>query len=159
MSEPLFTAIDNKDPLLALAHSLVAASIDEFRDRLRAPAVLGSAKLRFRDPDRSAALGKDCFFYLWLGDACFHADENLYSGQFFEVPDGFEKYHPLGSRLGFEAEDMFDWMVNDDGRIAGGYTLRLARSRLPADQRAEYDRHVGASSWEPLPFDGVLDPG
>jgi len=31
----------------------------------------------------------------------------------------------------------------------GGYTLRVARSKLPESERADYDRYVGVRVYEP----------
>ena len=151
MNEPQFTAVRLDDPELALAHSRASATIQDF---IRAVQSVGAgvglmAKLRFRDPDLSEELGEDRFFYLWLHQVAYHPEERLLSGAFFEVPEGFEKWHQVGSRLGFEAEDVFDWMVNDDGCVRGGFTIRLNRSRLPADQRAQYDEFIGAISFDP----------
>jgi uncharacterized protein YegJ (DUF2314 family) len=36
-----------------------------------------------------------------------------------------------------------DWVVVEDGRLVGGYTLRLLRSRLPEDQRPLFDQQNG----------------
>ena len=50
-------------------------------------------------------------------------------------------------RLG---EDIFDWMVlSEDGRLFGGFTLRVSPSKLPESERADYDRYVGVRVYEP----------
>src|SRR6185436_9618280 len=47
-------------------------------------------------------------------------------------------------------EDIFDWMVlTEDGRLFGGFTLRVSRSKLPESRRADYDRHIGVRVYEP----------
>jgi uncharacterized protein YegJ (DUF2314 family) len=107
------------------------------------------AKLRFRDPDLSEKEGRDCFFYLWLSEVLFHSNENLLSGIFFEVPEGFEKWHHIGKRLGFEPDDVFDWMVINEGHMKGGFTIRLTRERLANDaERKKYDEYIGINSYE-----------
>ncbi len=150
--EPLFTAIERDDREMDAAHARTAESRELFRSHVdRRGEHVCSAKLRFRDPDLSEELGADQFLFLWLTSVVFHAQDGLYSGVFFEVPSGFRKWHDLGERLGFESEDVFDWMVNDDGRVHGAFTLRVARDRLPEAERGEFDEAVGASAWEPLP--------
>ena len=150
MNDPTFTAMKRNDPEVVEAHAKAAATIPDF-----IAAVQGGgsrkylAKLRFRDPDISEKLGEDRFFYLWLHEVAYHPDEKLLSGEFFEVPEGFEKWHPVGSRLGFEAEDVFDWMILDNGLLRGGFTIRVHRSRLPKDQRAAHDEFIGATSYDP----------
>ncbi len=94
-------------------------------------------------------MGEDRFVYLWLGDAHYHPTERVFSGAFFELPPELEKWHQVGERLAFESEDIFDWMVlTRDGRLFGGYTLRVTRSHLPESQRAGYDEHIGVRSYE-----------
>jgi uncharacterized protein YegJ (DUF2314 family) len=65
------------------------------------------------------------------------------------VPESFQKWHQVGSRLGFEAEDVFDWMVNEGGHLRGGFTIRVTRSRLSEAEKANYDKYIGVISYEP----------
>ena len=98
------------------------------------------SKLRFRDPDLSEKEGRDHFFYLWL------------SGVFFEIPSGFEKHYKVGDRLGFDPEDVFDWMIiNQDGHMNGGFTIRVTRDSLETDlEKSKYDEYIGIKSYEPI---------
>lgn len=151
-SEPLFVAISEDDPEIVQAHARVARSIGLFKSQVTQPGDhICSAKLRFRDPDRSEERGEDQFFFLWLTNTYFHPNEGMFSAEFFEVPEHFAKWHPVGERLAFDPEDIFDWMVNDKGHIHGGFTLRVNRSRLTSEDQAAYDEFVGATTWEPLP--------
>lgn len=148
MNEPLFSAIRDNDPEIAKAHGTAAATISSFRVLIsQMPQSFAMAKLRFRDPDESERQGREVRLYLWLSEVVFHEAEGLYSGQFFEVPAGFEKWHAVGSRLAFDPEDVFDWMIIDDGTVHGGFTLRLKRQRLPESERAGFDAHVGAKRY------------
>lgn len=109
-----------------------------------------SAKLRFRDPDESERLGEDRFLFLWLTGVHYHREERVFSGGFFEVPSELQKWHQVGQQLAFKGEDIFDWMVlTEDGRLFGGYTLRVSRSKLPENQRADYARYIGVKTYEP----------
>lgn len=149
-NEPLFIAIRNDDPAMLNAYAQAAGSLDRFRELLatRSNAVC-SAKLKFRDPDESERLGEDRFVYLWLTSVHYHLPEKLFSAAFFEVPKELTKWHEVGQRLAFEADDIFDWMVLEDGHLHGGFTLRVAREALAPDERAAYDRFIGVSVYEP----------
>ncbi|MBK7908715.1 MAG: DUF2314 domain-containing protein [Gemmatimonadetes bacterium] len=137
---------------MAAAHSRAAATTQHFAAHVaRAGEHVRGAKLRFRDPDLSDELGEDCFVFLWLTTVTYHPDEQLFSGVFFEVPRELRKWHEIGDRLSFEAEDIFDWMILEQGTLHGGFTLRVARQRLAELERADYDRRVGVTSWHPLP--------
>ena len=148
MTEPRFRLLDREDPSVLQAHALAARTMHGFRSLLdRLPNGTGLAKLSFKDPDLSEERGKDFIFFLWLTDVVYHSEGRVFSGTFFEVPDGFEKWHALGSRLAFDDEDVFDWMVIDDGVAYGGFTIRLHRMRLAEEERAEYDEYMGVTSY------------
>jgi uncharacterized protein YegJ (DUF2314 family) len=150
--EPIFTAISQRDFDFQLAYNHAAQTTSHFVEHIqRGGEALRSAKLRFRDPDESERLGEDRFFFLWLGGIHYYADDHVFSGIFFEVPSEFHKWHQVGQCLLFEAGDIFDWMVNDGGHLYGGFTLRVAREKLPEPERESYDRYVGVSAYEPLP--------
>jgi uncharacterized protein YegJ (DUF2314 family) len=149
--QPLFTAIAKSDADFREAYAAASRTLPRFIEQLQSgvPAYF-SAKLRFRDPDASERLGEDQLLYLWLTDVHYQPAERVFSGVFFEVPRELQKWHPVGQRLTFEGEDIFDWMVlTEDGRLSGGFTLRVSRSKLPESERADYDRNIGVRVYEP----------
>ncbi len=150
-NEPLFMAISNSDAGFQSAYERASASLPRFIEHIQSGIKAScSAKLRFRDPDASKRLGEDRFVFLWLADVHYHTAEHVFSGAFFEVPPELQKWHQVGQRLAFEGKDIFDWMfLTADGRLFGGYTLRVARSKLPEKERADYDRYIGVTAYEP----------
>ena len=146
--EPLFSAVRSDNPTLRDAHRLASESILGFRDYTLEHQGRGAAKLRFRDPDESERLGEDRFVYLWLSEVHFHPAEKIFSGVFFEVPKAFQQWHNVGERLGFDPEDVFDWMLLEDGHLYGGFTLRVTRANLPPDQQEAYDQNIGVDVYE-----------
>lgn len=152
MNRPLFRAIQADDREMNAAHARASATISEFLRLVREGGdVRYMAKLSFKDPDRSDRTGEDCLLYLWLSEVVYHPAEGIFSGVFFEVPQEHEKWHQVGQRLGFHAEDVFDWMTVEDGHLRGGFTIRATRSRLEsAEEQAQYDEYIGVSSYEPL---------
>lgn len=149
-SEPLFRAISRNDSEFEMAYARAAATIPRFIEHIqRGEEAIYSAKLRFRDPDESDRLGEDQFAFIWLTGVAYHESERLFSGTFFEVPSEFQKWHQVGQQLAFDPEDIFDWMaLSADGRLFGGYTLRVTRSKLPEGEREEYDRYIGVTKYE-----------
>jgi uncharacterized protein YegJ (DUF2314 family) len=149
--EPLFMAVSHTDPDLQSAYDRAAATLPQFIEHIqRGGDAFYSAKLRFRDPDESERLGEDMFAFLWLTGVQYHAIDRVFTGTFFEVPPEFQKWHQVGQRLAFDPEDIFDWMVlTKHGRLFGGYTLRVARGKLPESERADYDRYIGVTAYEP----------
>jgi uncharacterized protein YegJ (DUF2314 family) len=150
--EPSFLAISQNDPAFHSAYDDAAATIPQFIELIQAGGkAICSAKLRFRDPDLSDRLGENRYVFLWVTSVFYHVEENVFSGVFYEVPSELQKWHRIGQGLSFEAGDIFDWMVNCEGRLFGGYTLRVTRAKLPEEKREDFDRYVGVYAYEPLP--------
>jgi uncharacterized protein YegJ (DUF2314 family) len=149
--EPVVRAISQNDESLQKAYRQAAETLPHFIEWIeRGGKAIHSAKLRFRDPDFSAEMGEDRFLFMWLTTVQYHREEGFFSGVFFEVPKEMQKWHQVGERLGFEGEDVFDWMVLEDGHLYGGFTLRATRDGLPEAERAEYDRYIGVTVYEPV---------
>lgn len=151
-SEPKFNSIKRSDTDMQKAYDMASRTISSFVSKVQ---VGGNsnfmAKLKFRDPKLSEEMGSDQFLFLWLNGVAYHADEQLLSGVFFEVPESLKKWHQVGERLGFYPEDVFDWMVNDNGVVQGGFTIRVTRSRLNTEEeKTKYDEYIGIKSYEPL---------
>ena len=36
-----------------------------------------------------------------------------------------------------------DWMIIDDGRLVGGYSVRVLAERMSEDERKEMEEHMG----------------
>jgi len=89
--------------------------------------------------------------FLWLTSVTYDRKEQRFSGLFFDLPRELTKWHKVGERFAFDAKDIVDWTVVDQGTLYGGFTLRVTRQRLPEAERADYDRRLGATSWHPLP--------
>jgi len=146
--EPLFRMTRKDDPDMLRAYSRAAETVDELIEHLKSGGSRISAiKMRFRDPDQSARLGEDRFLFLWLTVVTHDPDAGTFVVQFFEVPPEFQKWHRPGERLVIERDQVFDWFVNDDGLLYGGYTMRVARARMPEGDRAAFDRYTGVRQW------------
>ncbi|MGC3971417.1 MAG: DUF2314 domain-containing protein [Pirellulales bacterium] len=150
--QPLFAAIADADADFRQAYAEASRTLPQFMAYVQSGlSAIFSAKLRFRDPDESERLGKDQLLYLWLTGVRYHPAERIFSGTFFEVPPALQKWHQVGQTLSFEGDDIFDWMVlTEDGRLFGGFTLRVSRSKLPESERADYDQCIGVRVYEPV---------
>ena len=146
--EPLFTNVRGDDAEMRKAYASAAASLNQFQSHLHRPGDhTCAAKLRFRDPTLSERLGEDRFVFLWLAGIERDQSTNMYTGSFFEVPKELSPWHQPGQRLQFSGDEIFDWFVNDNGLLYGGFTMRVARSRLPEAERANFDNFTGVRQW------------
>lgn len=87
---------------------------------------------------------EDNFVYLWLNNTASEGDE--FTAEVFEVPDSLPQCQ-IGDRYQVTVDELTDWMVNDNGRLSGGFSLRYHRSRLSAPEQLEFDRHIGVSEY------------
>lgn len=86
-----------------------------------------AVKVRFSPPDESA---QD----IWV-------DEVTYSNGVFRGSMGDDipslKLR-MGEKVKIEKEDIVDWMIVEDGRLIGGYTIRLAVQRMSPEEKERF---------------------
>ena len=146
--EPLFRMTRKDDPEMLRAFAHAAGSLDELFGHLQqAGSRTAAVKMRFRDPDQSERLGEDRFVFLWLLVVEHDANTRRLAVEFFEVPPDLQKWHKPGERLIIDSDQAFDWFVNDDGLMHGGFTMRVARARMPEGERAAFDKFTGVRHW------------
>lgn len=114
-------------------------TLDAFRERLSD-----------RDAGRGTALVKTLLegfgdrAYLWL--IVIAHDPDGFVGEIFELPRDLAGY-TIEDHVRVSNADVMDWMINDDGVLHGGFSLRLARARLAPAERPGFDRHVGVREY------------
>lgn len=71
-------------------------------------------------------------------------DEDGFVGRIFELPGDFTQY-AKDMELTVPDNEVQDWMINDDGTLYGGYSLRYSRASMDEAERIAFDRHLGVS--------------
>ena len=110
-------------------------SIDTFLqalNSLQANRTHFSVKVAFRDGDAVE--------YMWLNDVDHQAGTFL--GSVGNVPEVVASVS-FGQAVTVPVSQIADWMFVEDGRLKGGYTIRLMRERLSPEERAEFDENIG----------------
>jgi uncharacterized protein YegJ (DUF2314 family) len=79
--------------------------------------------------------------HLWLTNPSFDEEGNLY-GVVGNQPVSVTSV-AINQRIGIEAQFISDWMIIEDGRLIGGYTIRAIRNELPEAERLEFDKMSG----------------
>jgi uncharacterized protein YegJ (DUF2314 family) len=82
--------------------------------------------------------------FLWLASA--RKSGTGFIAKFFELPDGFASRR-VGEELEVSEDSLIDWMVNDNGVLHGGFSIRYYRGTLPETEREEYDRYIGVTEY------------
>lgn len=78
--------------------------------------------------------------YLWL-DHVTHENES-FSGEIENEPSDISNVR-LRQRVSVTLDRVADWVAVDDGRMVGGYTLRVLRARMTPKERASFDEELG----------------
>lgn len=78
--------------------------------------------------------------YIWLSDVRYR--DGIFSGSVANEPRTVRSTY-FGAVVSVPAEKIADWMFIENGRLVGGYTMRVMRSRLSDQERAEFDANIG----------------
>lgn len=79
--------------------------------------------------------------YIWLTSPSFDEEGNLF-GIVGNKPQ-FVNSIKDGQEIGIDAGSIADWMILEDGRLIGGYTIRAIRDRLSENEIADFDKNTG----------------
>lgn len=82
--------------------------------------------------------------FMWLSNTRRHGRN--FVAKFFEVPVNFTLLR-IGDELEIADSSVLDWMVNDDGVLYGGFSLRYQRALLPEDERESFDDYIGVTKY------------
>ena len=82
--------------------------------------------------------------HIWLADVKFTGN------RFVGVVDNRPSYVPglkIGDRASVNPDEVIDWSYVEDGRLVGGYTIRVLYSELTPAERTDFEKkadfHIG----------------
>lgn len=136
---PRFDHVRSSDPDYQQTIRDAQKSIDQFRAMLPSEGVPrpdALIKTKLVDGDNSA--------FMWLNNTAIEGGN--FTAELFEVPDILPNYS-IGNRQVVLVEELMDWMVNENGRLTGGFSLRYNRDRLSDAEKQDFDRHVGVTEY------------
>lgn len=113
------------------------ATLDEFRDLVS----LHSAYSCLIKTELHDGRGNGL---VWLFNT--KIDGNDFIAELFEVPPTVSLLQ-VGQEFRVATDDVIDWMVNLDGILHGGYSLRYHRAKLPTEERSAFDQHIGVTKY------------
>jgi uncharacterized protein YegJ (DUF2314 family) len=131
-SEPPVTAFKDDDKQMNAAMERARQTLDEFITQLQKPKesqTYFSVKGRFEEEGKVE--------HIWLSDVRF--DGTQFTGKLGNTPKHFKRI-ALGSPCTVPMARVSDWMIIEDGRLLGGTTIRVARSRKTGEEREKFDR-------------------
>lgn len=137
---PRFDMFRSGDPEYQRTIRDARDSIERFREMLPddgSPRPDALIKTRLEDGDEGV--------FMWLNNVAIAGEG--FTAELFEVPESLPSYE-VGIRYAVNFDELTDWMVNENGRLVGGYSLRYHRSRLPEEEQADFDRLIGVTEYE-----------
>jgi uncharacterized protein YegJ (DUF2314 family) len=138
---PRFKQLRATDPAYQRTIVDARSTLAQFRAMLHVdgtPRPDALIKTRLVEGDNSALM--------WLNNTAIEeqAHGDAFTAELFELPDSFSSY-TLGERLKVKLDDLLDWMVNEDGHLRGGYSLRYTRAGLSEAEQQDFDAHIGVT--------------
>jgi uncharacterized protein YegJ (DUF2314 family) len=124
------------DPAYARAYQDAQCSLHEFRRRLTAPPST-QTELAFKGPVSDSTETE----YAWL-DALELVGDSAVRGILENVPVALRGIEE-GDTIVMPLRLVEDWMADDRDTVVGGFSMRIYRDRLNAEQRARYDSASG----------------
>ena len=82
--------------------------------------------------------------FMWLTVTSY--SETEFEVEIFELPSDFAEYK-VGDSLCIKNNEIQDWMINDDGVLFGGFSLRYNRSTMSEQEQVTFDEHLGVNEY------------
>jgi uncharacterized protein YegJ (DUF2314 family) len=133
--EPEVRNFRDDDPAMNEAMRTARSTLSEFEQRLTHPPATQSyisLKARFEENGHVE--------HMWLDDVEITADG--YRGTLGNRPV-YIKAIGEGSDVQVKRSQVSDWMAFDDGKLVGGYTVRVQRDRMRPGERAIFEERFG----------------
>ncbi len=114
--------LSGTDPELDAAITQARDSLSMFVEKIataHADRTIVAVKVRFYPPDN---LPQD----IWV-DGVTYTDGIFHGNMGDDIPSLRLKF---GQKITIEEKDILDWMIVQDGKLIGGYTIRLAMQRM-----------------------------
>ncbi|MEM0997555.1 MAG: DUF2314 domain-containing protein [Bacteroidota bacterium] len=128
--------VEKGDDQMNWAMEKARLTVSYFRDSLRAPQPLQSnfaLKARLQEGDEVE--------HIWLSNVSLDED-GIFYGTIDNAPVRVTNVE-MGTKMAVPPGMVSDWMVLENGRLIGGYTIRAAREALEEEQQAAFDASVG----------------
>ena len=140
--EPIFMALKGASPEMVDARAQAKQTLPAFRQAIidrKYPGAFFNVKGYFPEADGS----EGPHLWLWVREL---NDDGLVCVP-FELPKDFTGLKPDQKVLMKDA-DIEDWMINHDGILYGGFSLRVQRSHVPETEREAFDRFIGVKEYK-----------
>ena len=132
--DPAVHMVSGEDPDMNSAIQKARSTVDTFIASLQNPAqnqTYFSVKAQIVDGVHNE--------HMWLYDVSF--DGNQFQGKIGNNPLNVTNVS-LGDDFVLKPSEISDWMIIEDNRLVGGYTIHALRNRLSGEKRKEFDQSL-----------------
>jgi uncharacterized protein YegJ (DUF2314 family) len=126
--------VDSEDPRMNAAIEQARSTVGTFITALRAPKptqLSFSVKMAITDGTHTE--------HMWLAPVSY--DGKQFHGTLNNDPETVSNVK-IGDKASIEPSKISDSMYVENGKLVGGYTIRVLRDGLPPGERTEFDRSV-----------------
>jgi uncharacterized protein YegJ (DUF2314 family) len=160
MSEPIYK-FDGSDPAMRQAKEAAQRSFKYFWRELSweyrriIPALeMAAVKLEFSDGPRTDENPES--EHMWVGDVDF--DGEMLSGRLLNSPNWLTSVRE-GDAVTVPFARLEDWMITNNGRAYGGFSVNLMRSKMSFGDRKQHDDAWGLDFGDPNEIKVELEQG
>ena len=135
--EPLVTSFEAEDEEMNAAMRKARATLAEFEKRLAQPPATQQhigLKGRFEEDGEIE--------HMWIDE--IEVTPEGYRGKLGNHPVHIQSID-AGSDVLVTRNEVSDWLAIDDGKLVGGFTLRVQRAHMTPEQRADFDASANFS--------------
>ncbi|HEY1192625.1 YegJ family protein [Flavobacterium sp.] len=127
--EPTIYGVKSEDEEMNAAILQANETLDDFKKGLLDPTADSHAlKVKFSN--------EKGIEHMWIGDIVYK--DGQYSGILNNEPEYVTEYKS-GDKIEVDASKISDWMYLVNGKLHGGYTLRVLRNRMTDEERKQLD--------------------
>lgn len=127
--EPTIYGVKSEDEEMNAAILQANETLDDFKKGLLDPTADSHAlKVKFSN--------EKGIEHMWIGDIVYK--DGQYSGILNNEPEYITEYKS-GDKIEVDASKISDWMYLVNGKLHGGYTIRVLRDRMTEEERKQLD--------------------
>lgn len=78
--------------------------------------------------------------HIWIGDLSYK--NNQFEGFLVNEPIYLQNIK-LGDKVTVQISDISDWMIIDDNKLFGGYTIHVLRNRMTKSEQEQFNQDFG----------------
>lgn len=133
--EPTIYKLNDEDKQMNVAIVEAIKSLDTFKFAIisnNKNFINFALKKRFKTADGGE--------HIWLSDITVKNEE--YSGIVNNEPE-YTNEVKLGDTVKIERENISDWMYIANGKVKGGYTIRVLRDKMDEEEKKKFDVETG----------------